>query len=80
MDERLRYYVDMLNENEISIRNNAGCILSKLCEKILHFPDEKTYRIIYLNDPDVIEKLLPASGAMECLFEIGFIEVQITLN
>ncbi|KAL2747647.1 peptide-N(4)-(N-acetyl-beta-glucosaminyl)asparagine amidase [Vespula maculifrons] len=74
MDERLRYYVDMLNENEISIRNNAGCILSKLCEKILHFPDEKTYRIIYLNDPDVIEKLLPASGAMECLFEIGFIE------
>lgn len=75
MDERLRHYVDMLNENEISIRNNAGCVLSKLCEKILRFPEEKIYRIIYLNDPDVLEKLLPANGAMECLFQIGFIEV-----
>lgn len=75
MDERLRHYVDMLNENEISIRNNAGCVLLKLCEKILHSPEEEIYRIIYLNDPDVLEKLLPANGAMECLFEIGFIEV-----
>lgn len=74
MDEHLHRYVNMLNENEITIRNNAGCVLSRLCEKILHFPDEETYRIIHLSDSNITEKLLPASGAMECLFEIGFTE------
>ncbi|XP_014602120.1 PREDICTED: peptide-N(4)-(N-acetyl-beta-glucosaminyl)asparagine amidase [Polistes canadensis] len=74
MDEHLRRYVNMLNENEITIRNNAGCVLSRLCEKILNFPDEETYRIIHLSDSNITEKLLPASGAMECLFEIGFTE------
>ncbi|KAK2578135.1 hypothetical protein KPH14_012607 [Odynerus spinipes] len=64
----------MLNENELSVRNNAGYVLSNFCEKILYSPEEEKYRKIYLHDPDVIERLLPASGAMECLFEIGFIE------
>lgn len=74
MDEHLHRCVDMLNTNEVSVRDNARYLLLKFCEKILHSPEEGKYRKIYLDDPDVLGKLLPASGAMECLFEIGFVK------
>lgn len=36
MDEHLHRCVDMLNTNEVSVRNSAAYLLLKFCEKILH--------------------------------------------
>lgn len=64
-----------LNENEKEVKLEARRILFKLCDNVLKFPDNVKYRKINLSNPLVMSKLLPASGAMQCLFEAGFVEV-----
>lgn len=51
----------------------------QIANNILHYPSETKYRRINLNS-EVIEKfLLPAIGALEVLFLMGFEEVSFYL-
>lgn len=74
MVENLRQCVKTLEENSKEVRDEARKVLLNICHNILIFPDDEKYREVRLNG-DAIEKLLPAVGAMECLFGIGYVEV-----
>ncbi|XP_060064096.1 peptide-N(4)-(N-acetyl-beta-glucosaminyl)asparagine amidase-like [Ylistrum balloti] len=52
----------------------ASEILLKFADNIINHPNDSKYRKIRLSNPTVENKLLPVSGALECLFEMGFIE------
>ncbi|OWF52816.1 peptide-N(4)-(N-acetyl-beta-glucosaminyl)asparagine amidase-like [Mizuhopecten yessoensis] len=52
----------------------ASDILLKFADNIINHPNDPKYRKIRLSNPTVENKLLPVSGALECLFEMGFIE------
>lgn len=67
--------VELLEGNDEKVLGEARFVLTKLCENILNFPTNEKYRKVRLSNPIVMSKLLPASGAIECLFEAGFIEV-----
>ncbi|XP_015116547.1 peptide-N(4)-(N-acetyl-beta-glucosaminyl)asparagine amidase [Diachasma alloeum] len=74
MDSSLRNCLKLLHENDSEIRKNALHVLWELCENIIKHPQDPKYRRIRVANPVIAEKLLPASGAVECLFEIGFQE------
>lgn len=44
------------------------------------FPNEEKYRSIRIGNPTFSTKLLPIKGAVECLFEMGFEEVEADGN
>lgn len=75
MSDNLGYCLSLLGENDIKIQQSALKILCELCDNILKYPEEHKYRKIRIANPSITDKLLPASGAIECLFELGFIEV-----
>ncbi|KAG8041162.1 hypothetical protein G9C98_002150 [Cotesia typhae] len=74
MSNNLDYCLSMLEENDIKIQQSALKILCELCDNIIKYPEEDKYRRIRIGNPSITDKLLPASGAIECLFELGFIE------
>ncbi|XP_008559127.1 peptide-N(4)-(N-acetyl-beta-glucosaminyl)asparagine amidase isoform X1 [Microplitis demolitor] len=74
MSDNLGYCLSLLGENDIKIQQSALKILCELCDNILKYPEEHKYRKIRIANPSITDKLLPASGAIECLFELGFIE------
>jgi hypothetical protein len=49
--------------------------LLKIIENILQNPDSIESRRIFLDSEDVLANLMPFSGGLESLFEIGFEEV-----
>jgi len=77
MDENLERCVKSLDENEADVRHEARRALLDICHNILKSPHDDKFRELRLDNEIVIEKLLPAVGAMECLFDIGYIEVCI---
>lgn len=77
MDRDLQRSLDLLKGNEEQVRNDGESALLTICQNILSHPNDKLYREIRLDDPLVTSKLLPALGAIECLFDIGFVEVII---
>lgn len=79
MEENLRANIISMNENDTHTRDEALHLLSDICNKILTCPTNVQYRDVLLNDSTVINKLLPAVGAMECLFNVGFVEVRLLL-
>lgn len=62
------------NENENSVRDEARTALLDICNNLLRSPNDDKSRELRLDDHVVVEKLLPAVGAMECLFDIGYTE------
>ncbi|XP_076249048.1 N-glycanase Pngl [Calliopsis andreniformis] len=74
MDKDLQRCIDLLKENDDDLRKSAENVLLSICQNILYRPNDKQYRKVRLDDDVVIEKLLPTVGAMECLFDVGFIE------
>ncbi|KOC65312.1 Peptide-N(4)-(N-acetyl-beta-glucosaminyl)asparagine amidase [Habropoda laboriosa] len=80
MDKDLQRSLDLLKENEEQVRNDAESALLTICQNILSHPNDKQYRKVRLDDPMVITKLLPALGAIECLFDIGFVEADEHLS
>ena len=74
MGEDMQRCLDMLEENVGEVRKNAENALLAICQNILSHPDDMQYREVHLDDTVVAEKLLPAIGAMECLFDVGFTE------
>jgi peptide-N4-(N-acetyl-beta-glucosaminyl)asparagine amidase len=75
MDEDLKRCVKSLDENKADVRYKAQQALLDICYNVLKSPHDDKSRELRLDNEIVIEKLLPAVGAMECLFDIGYIEV-----
>lgn len=71
----LRLFDDNSQEDSIE----ASKILLRFASNILTHPTEDKYRRIRLSNDIVQEKLLPVSGALECLFDMGFQEVNRAL-
>ncbi|XP_034247208.1 peptide-N(4)-(N-acetyl-beta-glucosaminyl)asparagine amidase [Thrips palmi] len=63
-----------LEENPREIYLEVTSVLLRLASNVIKNPSEPKFRSIRLANPTVVNKLLPAVGAMECLFEMGFQE------
>ncbi|KAL6255088.1 hypothetical protein P5V15_013421 [Pogonomyrmex californicus] len=74
MDESLERCVKSLDQNEEDVRDEARRALLGICRNVLRSPDNYRSRELRLDDEVVVEKLLPAIGAMECLFDVGYVE------
>lgn len=64
------------------IKENSKVEIVKICEtlikildSIIQKPNAPEPRRIFLESPDIIDNLMPYSGGLETLFEIGFVEV-----
>lgn len=64
-----------LEENDRYVCLEVSEILLKVLDNILKAPQNPKYRKLRLQNEIVSKKLLPAIGAMECLFAFGFEEV-----
>ncbi|XP_012235870.2 peptide-N(4)-(N-acetyl-beta-glucosaminyl)asparagine amidase [Linepithema humile] len=74
MDGSLERCVESLEENENDVRDEARRALLNICHNLLRSPNDDKSRELRLDNDIVVEKLLPAIGALECLFHIGYIE------
>ncbi|EFN73808.1 Peptide-N(4)-(N-acetyl-beta-glucosaminyl)asparagine amidase [Camponotus floridanus] len=72
--ESLERCVKSLEENDNNVRDEARKALLNICCNVLGSPNNNKAREVHLDDEVVIEKLLPAIGAMECLFDVGYVE------
>ncbi|XP_029155333.1 peptide-N(4)-(N-acetyl-beta-glucosaminyl)asparagine amidase [Nylanderia fulva] len=72
--ESLERCVKSLEENENDVREEARKALLNICQNVLKSPNDDKSREVRLDDEMVVEKLLPAVGAMECLFDVGYVE------
>ena len=66
--------VSMLADNSDTVMNDAKDILIKLLSNVLKEPNNTKYRAVKLTNKTIEEKLIPASGAFEILFSVGFEE------
>jgi len=66
--------VNMLKDNPDPVRDAAKEVLTKLLGNVINDPNNTKYRAIKLTNKVIEEKLLPASGAFEILFSVGFEE------
>lgn len=78
--ESLERCVKSLEENDNHVRDEARKALLNICHNVLRSPNNNKVREVRLDDEVVVEKLLPAIGAMECLFDVGYVEVCIRAN
>ena len=67
--------MDKLFQNDAQTLRDVSEILLKFANNILNNPDNEKYRRIRVGNAIVSTRLLPVSGAMECLFDMGFVEV-----
>ncbi|XP_011695997.1 PREDICTED: peptide-N(4)-(N-acetyl-beta-glucosaminyl)asparagine amidase [Wasmannia auropunctata] len=74
MDESLERCVKSLEENTEDVRDEARRALLTICRNVLRSPSNYRSRELRLDDEVVVEKLLPAVGALECLFDVGYVE------
>jgi len=68
-----------IKSNNVDIRFRVVNVLLKLLNDIINHPNQPKFRRLYLNGDVIQNDLLPFSGAMEFLFEIGFIDDGISL-
>jgi peptide-N4-(N-acetyl-beta-glucosaminyl)asparagine amidase len=69
----------LVEENTEQQFLDAARILIKFADNVIKNPNEPKYRKIRLGNPTVEAKLLPVVGALECLFEMGFVEVKFKI-
>ena len=65
----------LFRENDKATFRSACEVLLRLANNVLDKPNEQKYRRIRIANPLLESKLLPVTGGMECLFEMGFEEV-----
>ena len=70
--------VDKLFENTAQEYTDAAEILLRFANNIINNPNVPKYRKIRVGNDIISRKLLPVYGAIECLFDMGFIEVHIS--
>ena len=68
--------VELLRENTEEVRKEACDILVKLLSNVITEPSNTKYRQVKLANKKIEEKLLPACGAFEILFSVGFEEAE----
>jgi len=66
--------VQLLSDNEQTVKSEACDILVRLLTNIVKDPSNIKYRQVKLTNPKIESKLLPAAGAFEVLFCVGFEE------
>lgn len=66
--------IDSLEQNPPESFLKVSFIILKLIHNVLLFPSDQKFRKIRLENPTIKKYVLPAIGAMECLFEMGFQE------
>lgn len=66
--------VNDIKSNSTDIRHGVVRVLSKIIGNIIDHPYHQKYRRINLDSDVVQNHLLPFTGAMEFLFEIGFVD------
>lgn len=71
--------INDIKSNSIDIRFQVVNVLLKLINDILNHPYQHKFRRIFLNGDVIQNNLLPFAGAMEFLFEIGFISDENSL-
>lgn len=69
-----------LEDNPPDVYLESTEVLLRVARNILKEPSNPKYRSISLGSTVVTTKLLTASGAIECLFEMGFQEVIISVT
>lgn len=65
-----------LEENNEDVYREVFDILLKILDNVIKAPANVKYRKLRLSNEIVSNKLIPAIGALECLFEFGFLEVR----
>ena len=75
VDATLMESVQQLLTNSTDVFLNASKIIITLATNILDNPANPKYRKLRVGNATVQRHLLPVSGALECLFEMGFEEV-----
>ncbi|KAL3866979.1 hypothetical protein ACJMK2_044222 [Sinanodonta woodiana] len=65
---------ELVNGNSANLFMSASELLLQYANNVLKNPSEPMFRKIRRTNSIVTRKLVPASGAMECLFEMGFVE------
>ena len=68
-----------IKSNSIDICFRIVNVLLKLINDIINHPNQPKFRRLYLDGDAIQNNLLPFAGAMEFLFEIGFIDDGISL-
>ncbi|XP_057683548.1 peptide-N(4)-(N-acetyl-beta-glucosaminyl)asparagine amidase isoform X1 [Corythoichthys intestinalis] len=71
--------VRILCENSNEIFFDVCKVLLSYADDILRHPNVEKYRSIHIDSPTFSGKLLPINGAVECLFEMGFVEADTHL-
>jgi peptide-N4-(N-acetyl-beta-glucosaminyl)asparagine amidase len=66
--------LEQLMANDPRVFQHAVKLLIRCAENILNHPVESKFRSLSVANSKVQQYLLPAYGAIECLFEMGFIE------
>ncbi|XP_014477524.1 PREDICTED: peptide-N(4)-(N-acetyl-beta-glucosaminyl)asparagine amidase [Dinoponera quadriceps] len=74
MEENLEYWLKCLEENDQKVYYEAQKELFNICQNLLKSPSNDRYREVRLDNEIIIQKILPAIGAMECLIEVGYVE------
>ena len=66
---------EQLLDNPPEVFMDASQLLLKFASNIINNPDNPKYRSIRVGNKIFQSRLLPVNGAVECLFAIGFQEV-----
>ncbi|XP_032670197.1 peptide-N(4)-(N-acetyl-beta-glucosaminyl)asparagine amidase [Odontomachus brunneus] len=74
MDDNLKYWLKCLEENEYDVCDEAQVALLNICHNLLKSPDNEKFREVHLDNEIIVQKILPAIGALECLVEVGYVE------
>ncbi|XP_077446972.1 peptide-N(4)-(N-acetyl-beta-glucosaminyl)asparagine amidase isoform X1 [Stigmatopora argus] len=71
--------VRMLCENSNELFFDVCKLLLSYADNILRYPNVEEFRSINIGNPTFSGKLLHITGAVECLFEMGFVETETHL-
>lgn len=64
----------LISDNSSETATNTSKLLLKIVTNILNHTTEEKYRTIKTSTNTFMQKLLPISGALQCLLEVGFVE------
>ena len=70
-----KIWCDKIKENKLDDLKIVCQTLIKILKEILDNPNDASKRKLYLDSDEISNKLMPFTGGLETLFEIGFQDV-----